>query len=203
MQEKREIIKKEIRNKVFFIIFYPTPKYVINLLTLYKKSCIIKSVKNKIFLLFTIFFFISCSTTTNIEQNSSPLTIENKTPKEKLQFEDWKYKGFGNKIPQWSIYAYNNDIESLTTYIDNLTDAKEIKTKEQFFSRWVLKESLGKCVGTGLKGRIKEIPSTEGLFNYMGESFSSKSIKYEDYMVGVCVKKNEEISIIRIEVESI
>ena len=82
-------------------------------------------------------------------------------------------------------------------------DAKEIKTKEQFFSRWVLKESLGKCVGTGLKGRIKEIPSTEGLFNYMGESFSSKFIKYEDYMVGVCVKGNKEINIIRIEVESI
>ena len=91
---------------------------------------------------------------------------------------------------------------NLINYSFNELDAKEIKTKEQFFSRWVLKESLGKCVGIGLKGKIKEIPSTEGLFNYMGESFSSKSIKYEDYMVGVCVKKNEEISIIRIEVES-
>ena len=92
---------------------------------------------------------------------------------------------------------------NLIDYSFNELDAKEIKTKEQFFSRWVLKESLGKCVGTGLKGKIKEIPSTEGLFNYMGESFSSKSIKYEDYMVGVCVKKNTEINIIRIEVESI
>lgn len=91
---------------------------------------------------------------------------------------------------------------NLIDYSFNELDAKEIKTKEQFFSRWVLKESLGKCVGAGLKGRIKEIPSTEGLFNYMGESFSSKSIKYEDYMIGVCVK-NKEINIIRIEVESI
>lgn len=90
---------------------------------------------------------------------------------------------------------------SLIDYSFNEFDAKEINTKEQFFSRWVLKESLGKCVGTGLKGKIKEIPSVEGLFNYMGESFSSKSIKYEDYMIGVCVK-NKEINIIRIEVES-
>lgn len=92
---------------------------------------------------------------------------------------------------------------SLIDYSFSESDVKEIKTKEQFFSRWVLKESLGKCVGTGLKGRIKEIPSTKGLFNYMGESFSSKSIKYEDYMIGVCIKKNTEINIIRIEVESI
>lgn len=91
---------------------------------------------------------------------------------------------------------------SLIDYSFSPSDVKEIKTKEQFFSRWVLKESLGKCIGTGLKGKIKEIPSTKGLFNYMGESFSSKSIKYEDYMIGVCVK-NKEINIIRIEVESI
>lgn len=91
---------------------------------------------------------------------------------------------------------------SLIDYSFSPSDVKEIKTKEQFFSRWVLKESLGKCIGTGLKGKIKEIPSTKGLFNYMGESFSSKSIKYEEYMIGVCVK-NKEINIIRIEVESI
>lgn len=100
------------------------------------------------------------------------------------------------------------DIEKIKDINPNLIDysfveldAKEIKTKEEFFSRWVLKESLVKCIGTGLKGKIKEIPSPEGLFNYMGESFSSKSIKYEDYMIGVCVKGNTEINIIRIEVE--
>ena len=115
--------------------------------------------KNKIFLLFTIFFFISCSTTTNIEQNSNPLTIENKTPKEKLQFEDWKYKGFGNKLPQWSIYAYNNDIESLTTYIDNLTDAKEIK----IFKAFGINHDQAEMI---VKSNIENSQVLENQFNY-------------------------------------
>lgn len=93
--------------------------------------------------------------------------------------------------------------QSLISFCFNPIESKNIKTKEDFFSRWVNKESLGKCIGTGLKGKLQDIPSSNGVFNYMGQVFSSKSVIYKGYAIGACLKIDAPIDLIEIQEEKL
>lgn len=93
--------------------------------------------------------------------------------------------------------------QSLISFCFNPLESKNIKTKEDFFARWVNKESLGKCIGTGLKGKLQDIPSSNGVFNYMGQAFSTKSVLYKGYAIGTCLKIGTPIDLIEIKEEKL
>ncbi len=85
----------------------------------------------------------------------------------------------------------------LINYICNEQDAKKIKTKQDFFKVWTLKESLIKCVGTGFaKGSVKDVPiyPIEKRV-YLGEDYSSKIELIEDYVLAVCIKGLDDLSL--------
>ena len=61
---------------------------------------------------------------------------------------------------------------------------------------WTLKESLLKCTGRGLISRLNCVPSIpEGLKEYEGEKYFSKSFGFLGYIVSITVKTDEEFEI--------
>ena len=86
----------------------------------------------------------------------------------------------------------------LLDYVCNEQDKKQVKTKDDFFVMWTQKESLIKCVGTGLaKGDIKNVPAFPiGKKKYNGKQFFSCCKKVYDYVVSVCVEQNPSIDML-------
>ena len=99
-------------------------------LTLRPESDKIEVMKN-LFRLFLLLLFIistaACASTDNItatEQTKSQATgaanKEKKQKQKKLLFEDWKYKGFGQPLPDWFEAAYKGDEAELRKQIKEL-----------------------------------------------------------------------------------
>ena len=70
-------------------------------------------------LLFFI-MFTSCATT-----SAGGNHIEKKQNQEKLLFEDWKYKGFGQELPVWLESAFENDVPAIKKVVPEIAD-KEV-----------------------------------------------------------------------------
>ena len=70
-------------------------------------------------LLFFI-MFTSCATT-----SAGGNHIEKKQNQEKLLFEDWKYKGFGQELPVWLEAAFENDVPGIKKVVPEIAD-KEV-----------------------------------------------------------------------------
>ena len=71
-------------------------------------------------LLFFI-MFTSCATT-----SAGGNHIEKKQNQEKLLFEDWKYKGFGQELPVWLEAAFENDIPAIKKVVPEIAE-KEVE----------------------------------------------------------------------------
>ena len=71
-------------------------------------------------LLLFIIMLASCATT-----SAGGNHIEKKQNQEKLLFEDWKYRGFGQKLPDWVEAAYHNKTDKIIHVIQEL-NGKEI-----------------------------------------------------------------------------
>lgn len=76
-------------------------------------------VKTLILLLFII-VLASCATT-----SAGDTHIEKKQGQKKLLFEDWKYKGFGQKLPDWVEAAYHNKTDKII-HSDGELNGKEL-----------------------------------------------------------------------------
>ena len=76
-------------------------------------------VKTLILLLFII-VLASCATT-----SAGDTHIEKKQGQKKLLFEDWKYKGFGQKLPDWVEAAYHNKTDKII-HSDRELNGKEL-----------------------------------------------------------------------------
>ena len=62
----------------------------------------------------------SCATTSAGDNH-----IEKKQTSEKLLFEDWKYRGFGQEMPVWLEAAFENDVSAVKNAVPELSD-KEV-----------------------------------------------------------------------------
>lgn len=71
-------------------------------------------------LLLFIIMLASCATT-----SAGDTHIEKKQGQKKLLFEDWKYRGFGQKLPDWVEAAYHNKTDKIIHSIQEL-NGKEI-----------------------------------------------------------------------------
>ena len=86
----------------------------------------------------------------------------------------------------------------LLDYVCNEQDKKKVKTKDDFFVMWTQKESLIKCIGTGLaKGNIKDVPAFPvGKKQYCGKTYNTRFSEYKDYVISVCLLGDKEFDII-------
>ena len=76
--------------------------------------------KTIIKLLLPLLFIISLAACATTSQNGSHK--EKKQEKEKLLFDDWKYKGFGQELPVWLEAAFNNDALAVKKVVPELSD---------------------------------------------------------------------------------
>ncbi len=85
----------------------------------------------------------------------------------------------------------------LIDYISNDEEKEYITNKEKFYEIWTNKESLVKCIGTGIVDKIKEIPSLplNSKKEYKNKTFYSKTIKYLDYIISISRQENKPFDI--------
>lgn len=100
------------------------------------------------------------------------------------------------------------DIEKIrevdTNLVDHISNDKEkeyITNKEKFYEIWTNKESLVKCIGTGIVDKINEIPSLplNDKKAYKNKEYYSKTIKYLDYIISITRQDNKPFDIKIIE----
>lgn len=71
-------------------------------------------------------------------------------------------------------------------------EAKCVKTPYDFALCWSQKESLLKCVGAGLSGGLKAASSIVGKKTFDGATFFSRSLEYEDHVISITLRTDEE-----------
>lgn len=77
--------------------------------------------------------------------------------------------------------------DDLKEYISSSLEKSYIKDDKTFYEVWINKESLTKCIGTGIKEKIKDIPSIpiNDVKNYKGKKYRSKTITYNDLVISI------------------
>lgn len=75
---------------------------------------------------------VSASTKSQNQKQNTNHTNKNDKDSEKLRFLDWKYKGFGQSLPQWVEFAVDENITSLKNEIPAFTEKTQIKIIKGF-----------------------------------------------------------------------
>ena len=92
--------------------------------------------------------------------------------------------------------------EKLVRYIAREEETKFIKDDLSFMQVWTNKESLLKCVGTGLKDKLKDVPALplNGIRQYKNQTYFTKSIIRDGLVISITLEGNQdfEINIINI-----
>jgi len=87
--------------------------------------------------------------------------------------------------------------EDIRDFVLSDVEKEQVKSDEDFFNIWVSKESLIKCIGTGLKRDVNTIPSIplNGKKEYEGKTFYSHIIKMNDYVVSLTIEDTLDFKI--------
>ena len=82
--------------------------------------------------------------------------------------------------------------EDLKNYISSREEKEYINSDKAFYEIWTNKESLTKCLGTGIKEKIKDIPSIpiNDKKIYKNKTYRSKTVTYKDAVISV-TRENE------------
>ena len=86
------------------------------------------------------------------------------------------------------------DIEQIREFDSKLADYVfdfKVDNAYDFYFNWTKKESIIKYNGKGVSNKMKEIPIKDN-------NLFIKSIDYEDYVISVCLKNEEEINLVRL-----
>lgn len=98
-------------------------QYQLTLAFLSDKIEVMKTFIKMLLPLLIISMFASCNST-KVEDTSGNVYREKKQKTEKLLFNDWKYKGFGQELSVWFEPAFKNDISGINKIIPQLFDSE-------------------------------------------------------------------------------
>ena len=92
------------------------------------------------------------------------------------------------------IRPVENDLKE---YISSVEEKKYINSDQKFYQIWTNKESLTKCVGTGIKEKIKDIPSIpiNDVKTYKEKLYRSQTINYQDLVISITRESTEPFEI--------
>ena len=87
--------------------------------------------------------------------------------------------------------------DDLARFVSNEEEYQYIKSDKNFFEVWTSKESLSKCVGTGIRNNIKSIPSfpLNGRKIFNNEVYYNKLIEKDDYVISITLHTKEDFEI--------
>ena len=91
--------------------------------------------------------------------------------------------------------------DDLRKYVSSEEEYKYIKEDKNFFEIWTSKESLLKCVGTGINQSLNSVPAfpLEGIKEFDKEFYFSKMKYINDYVISVTLKGKDDFEIKIIE----
>jgi len=92
----------------------------------------------------------------------------------------------------------NRKVESsFKKYVCSPSEEEFIQKDEDFFKIWTNKESLVKCIGTGIKSRVNEIPGLpiNGLRQLENRIFNSITITPSGFIISLTRESNEQFEI--------
>ena len=84
--------------------------------------------------------------------------------------------------------------DDLVKYTCNEEEYRFVKNEFDFLSIWTNKESLVKCLGTGIKNKIKEIPGLplNGKKEYGEDIYYSRVSRINDAILSITIKNDKE-----------
>lgn len=87
--------------------------------------------------------------------------------------------------------------DDLAKYISNDEEYKHIKDNKSFFEIWTSKEALVKCLGSGLKDNVKNIPALPiaGSKEYKDKIYHSKSAIIDDLVISIALATSEDFKV--------
>ena len=91
--------------------------------------------------------------------------------------------------------------DKMIDYVSSKEEKEYINNSETFFEVWTSKESLLKCLGIGIRTKLKEINSLpiDGFKTYDGRTYCNRSVRYEDYVVSIIDENHERFHITFVE----
>ena len=86
---------------------------------------------------------------------------------------------------------------ALIEYVSSFDELQYIDKEEKFFDIWTNKEALLKAHGMGIRCRLSNITALpiNGKKTYLDESYYSRTFKYEDYVVSISLKGEDDFEI--------
>lgn len=87
--------------------------------------------------------------------------------------------------------------DNLKNYISSQEEKEYIGDNKSFFEIWTSKESLVKCIGTGIKEKPNKIPSLpiNGKKIYNGKTYFSKVVEYQGYVISVTIENSGDFDL--------
>lgn len=86
-------------------------------------------------------------------------------------------------------------------YVCSSNEIGYVNSNKVFFELWTNKESLVKCLGTGIRNRVNEIPGLpfDDVRKWGNNAFRSKTVCLGDYIVSITRQSEEEFEVQFIE----
>ena len=106
--------------------------------------------------------------------------------------------GLNKESPIGIDIEQNKEIkDSLIRFTCNDEEYDYIKTNKDFLSIWTNKESLLKCMGTGINKRLNEVPGLplNSQRMYLDDIYSSQTLFYQDDIISITIKGKKDFVI--------
>ena len=149
-----------------------------------------EEMKSRLYLILSLLIFFclsSCASTPS--GDTKDIHNEKKQNQKKLLFEDWKYKGFGQLLPDWFEAAYKGDVEEVRRKISVPEEHKiEIVTAQGINSDQANKSLWQKLV---VKAELFELYDSTWVLLSEKEA-AAKNNSYPYYAAAVILIDNKQ-----------